>query len=245
MKWLWIFALLFFHTQSHFSPKNLYTNIPSGSEPTSKITPLLAQKFTYLSEGAQVYAFVSEDQKTVLKIFKKKHQKHFKLSRFLSHLKRSKEDWEISNQRWQRKFQDTCRRYKWAMLDLKEETGLIYLHFEKTPLPLPVMLTDKYTYEIDLAKYPFILQKKAQQAPDYFRNHPEKKEEATRALKDFFVTRLEKGFNDPRQSLSINYGFIGDQPIQIDVGKIEPFEGDSASEIQAIHARIDRWVSGF
>ncbi len=245
MKWLLTIALLFFHTQNHFRPKNLYRDIPFGSEPTSQITSLLAQKFTYLGEGSQMYAFISEDEQTVLKLFKARHQKHFKVSRFLSHLTRSQEDWTRSRQRWQQKFHDTCRRYKWAHLDLREETGLLFIHFEKTPLPLPVVLLDKYTYEIDLAKHPFILQKKAVLTPDYFRKNPQKKEAATLALKEFFISRLEKGFNDPRQSLSINFGFIDDKPVQIDVGKIEPFTGDPSAELEKIHAHIDAWVSAF
>lgn len=238
-----IIALLFFHTQSHFSKANLYTAIPNGSEPTSEITPLLSEPFTYLGEGAQVYAFVSEDGKTVLKLFKAKHQKSFKLSRFFHTLTRGKEAKERSHLKWQHKFQDTCRRYKWAFIDLKEETGLIHLHFEKTSTALLVTLIDKTSHQIDLSSYPFILQKKAILAPDYIHQHPDKKELAIQALKDFFSNRMQKGFSDPRQSLSINYGFVNDRPIQIDVGKIEPFKGDATRELERIHTRIDEWVS--
>lgn len=233
---IFIIAATFFLTKTHFNPYNLYKNIPKGSEETSEIAPLLNQRFYYLAEGSQMYAFISQDKKTVLKIFKAKHDKPYKWSRAFE---KKSQDWQQSRDKWRLKFQDTCRRYRLAYMDLKEETGLLYLHFSQTPIPLVATLIDKYTNKIDLAKYPFVLQRRAILASDYVKKHPN----AVQDLKDFFIVRTYKGYSDPRQTLSINYGFIDGRPIQIDPGKIERFDGDPEVEIQKIHRKIDKWAS--
>lgn len=219
-----------------FSASDLYTNIPRGSEETAHIVPFLEQKFTYIGEGSQMYAFVSEDQTTVLKLFKARHERPLRFSEYVKNL--GKKDWEQSRRKWQIKFQETCRRYKTAFFHLKEETGLIFIHFQKTPISLPVTLKKRATIQLDLSQYPFVLQKKATLAPEYVRNHPE----GVEALRQFFANRTHKGFSDPRQSLSVNYGFIGETPIQIDPGKLEPFEGDPQAEIIRIHKHVDEWA---
>lgn len=192
-------------------------------------------------------AFVSEDNSCVLKLFKARHRKKATLSRTLAYMKRSKADWQISQNTWKQKYQKTTHCYQMAFSHLQEETGLIFLHFEKTQTPLLVTLLDKAIYRIDISSLPFLLQRKAELAPSYFKrlqqqNAPEKLMEAKQALKDLFTRRIAKGFTDPRQTLSINYGFIGDKPIQIDVGKIAPFTGDKAEELKKIHDHIESWI---
>lgn len=233
-----ILSLFLFTIREPFNIHNLYTDIEVSEAGSSQLS-VLNQPYSFLGEGAQMYAFLSQDGMYVLKLFKAKHQRPFKISR----LKRTAKEWEESRERWHQKFQSTARRYKMAYADLNEETGLIHLHLEKTNGPMPVILKGKKTDTIDLSHYPFILQKKALLVTDYFRKYPEKKKDAIASLKAFFVTRLDKGYSDPRQSLDINYGFIGDVPIQIDPGKIERFEGDKNMEIEKIHARLDGWAS--
>ncbi len=102
-------------------------------------------------------------------------------------------------------------------------------------------LVSRKAYQIDLSKHPFIVQKKATIAPEYAKEHPE---DARRALKELFQTRLDRGFSDPRQTLSTNYGFIDGRAIQLDVGKIERFEGDVEVEMAQIADRVDKWIAG-
>lgn len=240
MKWtvsLILIAILLLIANSRFQPIHFYSEIPKGSEETVAILPYLNQKYTYLGEGSQMYAFLSEDKETVLKIFKAHHKRPVSLSRFLKNL--GKKDQNQSQQKWRIKFQDTCRRYRMAMADLQEETGLIFLHFCESPLALPVTLHYKSNSEIDLSKHPFVLQKKAIPTKQYLKKHPE----AISIMKDFFTHRMEKGYSDPRQSLSSNYGFLDGKLIQIDPGKLEPFEGDVDQEIERIHTKIDHWLA--
>lgn len=231
-----IITFTFYLTKIHFNPYNLYKDIPKGSEETAEIASLLNQRFYYLSQGSQMYTFVSQDGKTVLKLFKARHDKPYKWSRIFEKMK--KKDWQQSRNKWKWKFQNTCRRYRLAFMDLKEETGLIYLHFSQTSIPLLVSLIDRYTSLIDLSNYPFILQKRAVLASEYIKANPD----ALQDLKEFFTRRTYKGYSDPRQTLSINFGFVEGKPIQIDPGKIERFKGNPQEEIQKIHHKIDQWA---
>lgn len=246
MRWLLVFCLLnlcLLRSHPHFDPNNFYRDIKEKEQSTPLDLPLLRQPFTYLGEGSQMVVFGSEDGAYVLKLFKGKHKKRFKLSRFLSKMKHPIANCRAEEEEWKFKFKETCRRYEMAFSHLKEETALVLLHFQKTGTPLPVTLIDKSAHRIDLSGLPFILQKRAVLAPEYFRKNPGKHIEAVQALKDFFVRRIHKGFSDPRQTLNINYGFIDDSPVQLDVGKIEPFQGDIDTELKEIHRRVDLWIS--
>lgn len=239
MKWFFLFGLCMFFlfiTGDNCRPYHFYQDIPKGGKEEVEISSFFKQTYRFLGEGSQIYAFVSEDGNTVLKLFKARHNAPYKCSRFLRNL--LTKDWKQSKQKWQIKFQDTCRRYQMAFKDLREETGLIYLHFQKTAFPLIVTLLGTSKIQIDLSQLPFILQKKAILAPDYIRHHPE----GIQSLKKFFITRTCKGYSDPRQTFSTNYGFLGDLVIQIDPGKIEIFSGEPQKEIDMIHARIDTWT---
>jgi len=242
MKWILIFCILeLLLVKSHpfLDPNDLYRNIP---EAESDLTaPFFDQPWTYISQGEQMIVFASNDGAYVLKIFKGRQKLPFKFSRVIGRLIHQ----EAARIEWKAKFAKACRSYQIALEHLQDETGLILLHFEKTKTPLPVTLIDKTAYRLDINQLPFIIQKRAVLAPTYFQDNPAKKQEATQALKDFFVRRLEKGFSDPRQTLTKNFGFIGDTPVQLDVGKIEPFIGDREAELAKIHAHIDAWSSRF
>ena len=239
MKWLalpLVLGCFIVLSRDPFQPKDLYHTIPRGSESIHDLATYLDQPFSYLGEGAQVIAFVSEDQQVVLKLFKNRHKKRWKLSRLAKLLKK---DWEQSHRKWTHKFQDTCRRYRLAMASLQEETGLLGIHFYKTKDPLFVTIRGRHSYQLNLADLPFILQKRARLATEVAKAEPEK---ARQALIDLFTKRINKGFSDPRQSLSVNYGFIGDQAIQLDVGKIEPFSGDREEELNRIITKVNDWI---
>ncbi len=253
MNFLCIFCALAFIWNASF-PFSFYTRIEKAAceERDSSLADYLHSSFDFIGEGAQVIAFASQDGTTVLKIFKSKHTKPFKLNRFVRHIKNQNEQREISSAKWEEKFRATCRRYQMAFDQLQEETGLIALHFKATSTPLPVKLRNEKgkTFEIDLCDFPFILQKQATLLPTYLDNllkegRQQEAQTAIEKLKMLFVNRTLKGFTDPRQSLSINYGFIGDEPIQIDVGKIEHMpilKQHPEAEIKRIHSHIDIWV---
>lgn len=240
-------ALFFYIYSSPFHIDNLYQEIPkSNKEMPQEVISILHQPFTYLGKGAQMYAFVSKDGEYVLKLFKAKHGKPRKFFRRARALFNSAKQKAISREKWRTKFQETCQCNQTAFEFLREETELIYLHFERSQTPVFVNLNEKKPLHIDLSQYPFLIQKKAELVPDYFlkivlNKNMEKFRLSKNALKELFVKRAQKGFSDPRQVLHINYGFVEGKPIQIDVGKLEPLSIPLDEEIQRIHAHVDRW----
>lgn len=245
MRWIFFLILaLFLQNRSPFTPEHLFR---AQTRESCAHTPSLPKRFFYLGEGAQVYAYLSEDGSTVLKLFKREHLHSLRPSRLWRTLSRTSVEQAYSKDRWKSKFQKTASCYELAFTHLHDETGLLYLHFNETSTPLRVELVDQTLHEIDLSKISFILQKKAELVPTYFKRlakegRMDKIEEAKDALKQLFFIRAQKGFTDPRQTLSINYGFIGDRPIQIDVGKIERVESDLRPELSKIYAHIEDFI---
>ncbi len=228
-----------------FSQKNLLHAFPKNLENQGAFS--FSQKhFYFLGEGAQVYAFASEDGKTVLKLFKARHIKPQK-----KWLKNGPLFWsctsEKKQQKWIQKFQETCARYTLAFEKLHEETGLLCLHFTETDRHDEVWLhVSGNTYLLDLSHVPFVVQEKGELVPDRISRllQEGKQEEAHRdlvSLSKLLHMRTAKGFTDPRQCFSINFAFVGAKPIQIDPGKLMPVE--SAEEYEKIQLNLAKWVS--
>lgn len=242
-----LLALFLYVNSSPFDVTNLYQEIPKcNKEIPQEVISILNQPFAFLGKGAQVYAFVSKDGDYVLKLFKAKHGKPRKFFRRVRALFNSPKQKAISRQKWRNKFQETCQRNQIAFELLREETELVYLHFERSQIPVYVNLNEKKPLLLDISQYPFLIQKKAELIPDYFfkivlQKDMEKFHTSKNALKELFVKRAQKGFSDPRQVLHLNYGFVEGKPIQIDVGKLESLTIPVEEEIQKIHAHIDLW----
>lgn len=231
--------------EAGFHPRHLYREIPEENSPD--FSHPLTQNYYLIGKGAQFYAFESEDHSTVLKLFKARHYRP-QLSRTLKHLFSSSAR-ASSKRRWKQKFDATSNCYETAFKELKNETGLLALHLKKTKIPnLTVQLIDRHKkYPLDLNEFPFVVQKKAILVPEYLNrfliNHePEKARAALQKVRMFFEKRVQKGFSDKRQCLRINYGFVDEQMIQIDPGKIHLLQTDPEQEIERLHARLDRWI---
>ena len=115
--------------------------------------------------------------------------------------------------------------YRLAFEELKEETGLIALHLEKTA-PLFATLVDKLNIEhrIDLGQFEFMLQKRAEMvfptlAAFRERGDHAAAKRAVERLERLIQQRQSKGIADRDPNVSKNFGFVGDVPIQIDVGR--------------------------
>jgi hypothetical protein len=219
-----------------------YSDIPkSDQQIPQEICDQLAGPLTYLGEGSQAVAFLTEDGKSVLKLFKATHQKPFKLKRLFG-----QKDKAQSAVKWKNKFEETTRRTALAYDELKEESALLYLHFEATEQALQITIKERSGKERTLAlnQLPFVLQKKAILAPNYLsdliaQGELKKAREAISSLKALFESRASKGISDPRQTLTTNYGFIDGKAVQIDVGKIEKEDQIDAASLQA---KVDKWA---
>ncbi|HSX11969.1 MAG TPA: hypothetical protein VLF61_00570 [Rhabdochlamydiaceae bacterium] len=175
------------------------------SDQTSPET-LLSQPFYFLGSGVQYYAFVSEDQKTVLKIVKPYHLcPNFILSPFPQVLAKRK-----------KRLDAIFQSAKIAYEELKEETGLHFLHLNRTAGKYPhIKLYDKLgiCHEVSLDDTAFALQKKA----DAYFSHTD-----LRSMIDQTIAlirhRCEKGIACSDAVLSKNFGFSGEQAMEIDIG---------------------------
>ena len=208
--------------------------LKSGPEIThevrAELEPIFNQKFYYLGSGGQCWAFVSEDEHYVLKFFKFHRRKHPKL-------------------------QQDFKSYQLAYDSLKNETGLVYLHLDKTEsLGLIARVVDKIAIEhpIDLDTHAFLVQKKGVLVFDYIRSLMEqnKEEEARDALRQLSLLikkRCQKGIGDEDPRLHRNIGFVGSTPIFIDTGRFkeDPSRKDPAiyqKDLTKITYRLKEWL---
>lgn len=215
------------------------------------LNEIFNQKFYYLGKGAQVYAFASEDDQWVIKFMKFKHLKPSLVDRLIpiSSIKNAK----IA--RKERKLKGVFEGYRLAYIHDRKNSGLIYLHFNKTDdLHLTAKLVDKIglNWEVPLDSTVFILQRKGKTLREVFSsllekgNLPEAKEKASQIL-DMYLAEYQAGVWDRDHGITHNTGFIGDEPIHLDVGKLSfdermkdkaLFKGD----LQHVGFKISVWI---
>ncbi len=213
---------------------------PSDEERTS-LLHLLDQPFTYLGKGSQCFVFESEDGELVLKFFRHRRYQPSSLASIFS-----KKDNLTSKRTRREALFESC----WlAHQKLKEESGLVYLHLNKSnDLNQKVILKDKLhrRYALPLDHYEFIVQKRAQLIYPYIQERMEQGEmsaaqESLSQLLQLLTIRYHQGIDDKDAVLIKNAGFLADRAIFIDIGQ---FYVDAAkkdrSEYQQETKRITR-----
>jgi hypothetical protein len=194
------------------------TILPNSQK--KEIDSILSQKFSYLGFGGQCYAFLSEDGNYVIKFFKE-HTRH------IPETFASLPPWQKKRDKRLFKRERDFNSCKIAYSELKDESGLLYIHLNKTSdLPKTITILDKLhiAHTISLNDKEFILQKKA----ELFYPHLEKvfKSEDPQAIKDclgsildLLISRCKKGIFDEDPKMHRNLGFIANRPIFIDIGR--------------------------
>lgn len=225
---------------------------PLAPEAQQLVNQILQQKFTFLARGSQAFAFISEDGKYVLKLFK---QHKWKPSHLLGYLPWSWNPYYKAYCLRKEKQNRVLESCKTALTYIKEDTGVIYAHLNPTPLDLPsITLMDKHgrPWTIDLSQSCFLLQRKA----DLFYEHikdlmgESRLEEAKYAitstikLLDRFI---DLGVYDNNAILRKNFGFINNEAMQFDIGK---FKFDAARErdkreIRIVTKNFRRWIGTY
>lgn len=217
------------------------------------IDALLDQPFTYLASGGWCYAFLGEDQKTVLKFFKHEHLflrailRDFSFSSLLM----ESSPWPEDTPYFQEfNFNSCTLLYKEA----KERTGLLYLHLNKTKNQhKPVVLIDNIgvRHTIDLDSTEFVVQKRAELLFEHIDrlSRENKIEEAKKSLDDMIdclLTLFKRGMRDLDLSLHHNFGYTEDGAITLDLSSFDKDE----SLMQPGNYRKElivktRWLSRF
>lgn len=206
--------------------------------PTHNIDHIFSQEFHYLASGSQSYAFESADGKYVIKFFKMRH-----LTPHLSdHLRPG------AIERRQRNLEQIFTAHKLCYDHMREETGLIFLHLNPTHhLHRTLTISDRLhrRHRVDLDRYAFLVQEKAELIFTRMEKLRSKGDiqgifQAKEAICSLVKSRIAKGFADQDKAVSHNYGFVGDRPVQVDIGRL--FQGTKEGEYERICARLERWM---
>lgn len=209
-----------------FNP--MWEGHPLTPQESLEVEQAMGESYTYYGCGGQSYIFFSDSDRYVLKLFK---QKNFTYPVWLSYLPvpylldRYKE-----KKRWKRDdklFRDFSS-YKTAFDDLQPFTGVIYIHLNPTShLNRAITITDNLgiQHQIDLDRFDFILQKKAEYVYDRINDAVrdgdiEKAKRATAQVIHFIVNRCKLGYHDRDPNIRTNCGFIGEDMVKIDVGRL-------------------------
>lgn len=215
------------------------------------------QPFKYVGKGCQFYAFESQDHKYILKFFKHKHLRPLQwirtlpIPRFLLGYAEKK-----INKREERiaKLFSSC---KLAYEELSIETGVVFLHLNRTPVISPrVTLYNKLglKHQIDLNDYEFVLQQRGIPAKTMLKNLASEND-ATKIqakihqLLDVVVLRCEKGIRDEDRAFVQNIAFLPDEEraIFVDIGQfVKDASIQSKEQLEAdLHCRKEAlrlWV---
>jgi len=218
-----------------------------------EIQKIFSQDFNYLGAGAQCYAFQSADGNYVLKFFKMKHlipKRWLKLIPlpWLEQYRFNKIDKRILRHR------ELFTSYKIAYEELKEETGVIYIHLNKSrDLSLKVKLYDRMRncFTANLDDYEFILQERAQLVHDRIRSliQKGKREEVIEVIHQLLshvVLQCKKGVIDRDSGFSHNYGFVGSKVVHFDAGRVVKDENAKEAtfyqrEILRVGKKLENW----
>jgi hypothetical protein len=201
--------------------------------PDAQTNAILGQKFRYLGRGMQSFAFVSEDDKYVLKLFNNKYQKKL-----------------YNKELCAQKLQKTFNSYKIAYSLMKEECGLVYMQLSPSQFfEGPTIIIDKLniSHSIDLNNSAFVIQKKADNVYSTLQKllEQDKIEEAKRALFSLLclIDRKLQKVSDTDPLIRTNMGFIGLQAIQIDLGPFAPTPSTNRkSDFKHITTSLKNWL---
>jgi hypothetical protein len=218
---------------------------PLSSEQSCEVDALLSQSYTLIGSGSECFAFASADGKAVIKFFKLDHARpvyfqkglfledHSALAGTLSNHPLTQAALPSPLDKWTKRvlgirefrLQRTFSSIKLAYDELKEETGLLYLHLNPTShFGKTLTLYDSMgiRHEIDLDTARFFLQRRAVPLERHLGELKKQNADALAkasidSLIQMILTRCQKGYAD-RDILNRNLGFIGTQAIEIDSG---------------------------
>jgi len=192
---------------------------------TEDVLTILKQPYHFIGKGAQSYVFESFDKNYVIKLFRY--------------------DQPNSSDKIALLF-NAC---KIAFDSLADETGLVFIHLNETPIGLPTLYCKdavgrKYKFRLDRVR--FALQKKAK---DFKGALVEAKEDRALMKKridqlvDLLDARTKKGVRNSDPSLSRNFGFLDDRAIEFDFGNYRLSDDfDRLHEIQRYTSKLRVWL---
>jgi len=187
----------------------------------------LTQPYFYLGKGCQSYVFASEDGRFVVKFFK---YQRYRLQPWLAYFPPlpaiEKYRKEKLATKWN-KLDGFVKSWKVAFENLKDETGLVYVHLNKTTdLNRQLTIYDKIgqKHQINLDQMEFCVQHKAELLCDALlefknRNDLAGANRLIRQLLTLVLSEYARGLADNDHALMQNTGVSEGRPVHIDVGQ--------------------------
>jgi hypothetical protein len=204
-----------------------------------RLSEILSQPFTYLTEGLQAFIYVSEDGKFILKTFKNLEQS-----------KDQFKSWGLNpDDITGELIENSIKSYELAFDKLREETALVYIHVSSDPLPGQKLLLDNK--EFDASDVQFLVQERVELVRDRIKrlmsaSEANKVEDIIEQIMTFIGRVWEKGITEDTFNWDHNYGYtVTGKLAQIDVGTF--WEGDKylKEELQAkklLDSISQRWL---
>lgn len=191
------------------------------------VESVLDQKFLYLGKGCQSYVFLSEDGDYVLKFFK---YQRFRPQQWLDYFAfiPAVDRYRLAKiEKKKNKREGVFASWKIAFEELKEETGLVFVHLNKSSnLNRELTLFDKMGLEhrVNLDQMEFLIQRKAKMLCASIRELMEKERvlEAKNLITDtieLVMSEYRRGLADNDHALMQNTGVYEGKPVHIDVGQ--------------------------
>ncbi len=227
---------LYFAVTGGFTMSNIESELPHHEKwdthplsPNEKneIRSALNQPYTYLGKGCQAYVFSSADGKYVIKFFKYQRfrpQSWINLFTFIPAV----ENYQLAKTaEKQEKLDKVFSSWKIAFENLKKETGIIYVHLNKTnEWSKSLAITDKLGMKhlVNLDETEFALQWRATMlcpAIDKLvaEGHGDQAELLIDRLLTMHLSEYARGYADNDHALMQNTGVLNGFPIHIDIGQ--------------------------
>jgi len=174
---------------------------------------ILRQPFTFLSSGGQTDVYASKDGRYVLKFFKNTPRPWIPSQGYRS--------------RKLRKLHRDTAAYALAFDRLQKETGLVFLHFEKSEKMPSVSIPGR---RIPLCSIPFVLQKRGTSLAEWIT--PENGQTLFEAVSQLVAKRASQGIGDDDPRLEQNIGFLDGTPFFLDPGRFveDPLKQETLPE---------------
>ncbi|HEY5235184.1 MAG TPA: hypothetical protein VIJ14_03300, partial [Rhabdochlamydiaceae bacterium] len=137
---------------SKLTPQPEWETASLSPEEKTRIKEILSQPYSYLDNGVQSFVFASQDGQYVIKFFR---HDHLDAPFWLTPSQRAKKQTQLRKE---------FLSYKLAYETLREQTGLVFAHLNKTKdLHQTLDLVDKLGihHPLPLDDYEFLIQKRA------------------------------------------------------------------------------------
>lgn len=227
-----------------------------NEEENSQVSEALAQPYKYLGGGGQCYAFVSEDDKYVIKFFK---QKSFAIPEWIDRFPVPALIGWLKNAKMRKREEYRDRvftAFKMSLNDLSRETGMLFVHLNRTThLNRELSFCDAQgiCHLLNLDDLEFVVQKKAEMAftrIDALMQGGDiaGAKEAIAKLLQLNVGFYQKGYRNRDPNFRSNCGFIGNEAVLVDVGRMVHSEDvkkpdEMRKELDKAIPRFEKYLS--